>query len=76
LDIKISLIQRLSAARLRSLISMKTEAAMVPSRANPISNGNRCKTLLMELTKVCREGNFIKGNLPKNTQTLINMNSI
>jgi hypothetical protein len=55
---------------------MKTEAAIVPSRANPISNGNLCKTLLMELTKVCREGNFIKGNLPKNTQTLINMSSI
>jgi len=32
---------------------------MVPSRAKPISNGKRVKTLLIEWTKVFREGNFI-----------------
>ena len=43
---------------------------MVPKKANPISNGNRDKTFLMELTKVLSEGNFINGNLSKYTKSL------
>jgi hypothetical protein len=55
---------------LSSLISIKTVAARVPSKANPISKGKRDKTLLMEWTKVCSEGNFINDNLLKDTKSL------
>jgi len=48
---------------LSSLISIRIIAATVPSRAKPISKGKRNKTLLMEWTKVCREGNFMYGYL-------------
>jgi len=65
LAIMISLRQKFSASTLRSLISMKTVAATVPSRAKQISSGNRNRTVLIDRTKVCNEGNFMNDGLSK-----------
>jgi len=65
LAIMINLRKKFSAATFRSLISIKTVAAKVPSRTKPISSGNRNRTILIDRTKVCTEGNFINDGLSK-----------